>query len=336
MNAKRLCVIGLVLAGFAFLLFVSRFLRSDEPTYQGKPVSVWFKEYAFASNAVLSTVSGIQGGRTVIGQITFGSRMIALSSSNAPVRIWSVTPDPAWTALQALGSNAVPQLVYRLRIGKMDRTYEQVFTNLPSALQRKLPNPAQKKWFRMRALEAIGKLGDPARAASPALLELLRQNDPWLRRDVVFALRSVHTDRRAISGVLLQLGQQRRYGDVADIAWETGWDGSEMTRLLGRILQSKDPALRRNAMRLLERVGRDAAPALEQVTAALKDSDAEVRYLAARSLEYIGTDSPEVIAALRASLRDENVMVQNVARRVLRKLEPDAVQLQQADAAEKN
>src|SRR6266496_3458274 len=180
MKATRLCVIGLALAVFAILLVRACFLRSDEPTYQGKPVSVWFKEYANATNPALFTVSGTQGGRMIIPQAAFGGRVVMVSppSTNFQVRAWFLSPDPAWVALETLGSNAVPHLVYRLHIGQMDRTYERLFTNLPSALQCRLPNPAQKKWYRARALQTIARLGDPARAASPALLELLKQNDP--------------------------------------------------------------------------------------------------------------------------------------------------------------
>ena len=339
MKAKRLLVIGLVLAGVGFVFILARLFASREPVYQGKRVSVWFKEYAFATNLVMPTVRYPVAGQGIIVQRMPDGRAAVVSSPSKNLQsqiVWfqSLPPEsaPAWIALQALGSNAVPHLVYRLRSGRMDRIYERGFTNLPSALQRRLPNPARKKWYRAQALRAITGLGDAARDASPALLELLQRPDPSLRREAIRALHSIHTDLHLITGTLLQLGAQQRYADVTAIAWETGWEGSELSPLLGKILQSPDVALRRNAISLLERVGRDAAPALEQVTAALKDPDGEVRYLAARSLESIGTNSPEVIAALRASLQDENVMVQNVARRVLRKLEPDVVQPDPADA----
>jgi|ERR1043166_133936 HEAT repeat protein len=336
MKAKRLYVIGFVLAGFALLLAFARLLHSDEPAYQGKPVSVWFKEYAFASNSpALAVWSYHSDGRRLIVQTSSGIHPILLPifTNSAQQILWtqlqisqmrSSPPHPAWVALQALGSNAVPHLVRCLHISRLDRAYERVFANLPAFLQLNLPNPAQKKWYRTRALQTIARLGDPARAASPALLELLKQNDPWLRRDVISALRSIHSDR-PITAVLLQLGAQQRYAEVTAIAWETGWEGSELTCLFGRMLRSPDPESRRSAMRLLERVGADAAPALEQVTVALKDSDSEVRYLAARSLVYAGTNTPQVITALRASLADENVMVRNVARRALLRFSPDAV-----------
>jgi HEAT repeat protein len=138
-------------------------------------------------------------------------------------------------------------------------------------------------------------------------------------------------DRRAITAVLLQLGSQRKYADVIDIAENTGWEGEEMVHLLGAILQSPDPTLRRRAMTLLERAGPAAMPELERITAALKDPDREVRYLASRSLESIGTNTPQVIAALRTSRQDDNIMVRNVATRALTNLSPTAVQLERSD-----
>jgi len=329
MKAKRLRVIVLVLAILILLIAVARFLSPNEPTYQGKSVSVWFKEYAFASN---SRVLGYGvAGRNLMVLTSSGSRTIRLPVFTNYVQeiVWveqqmsPTAPDPAWVALQALGSNAVPHLVQRLRIGRLDQTYERVFTNLPPMLQRKLSNPGRRKWYQTVAIQTIARLGISARSASPALLELLKQPNPALRREVIHALRSIYASRRAINSLLVELGAQQRYTELTEIALETGWDGSDLTGLFGQMLRSPDPALRRNAIRLLERVGFDARPALEQVTAALGDSDSEIRYLAARSLEYIGTNTPPVINALRTSLEDENVRVRIAARRALRKIAPE-------------
>jgi len=232
-------------------------------------------------------------------------------------------PDPAWEALRALGPKAVPHLVRQLRFPLWERPYERVVTNLPPVVQRRLPSPSKTRTGRYQAIEAIGRLGDAASNAAPALLELLEQRDPRLRFRVVRTLRNVHADRRSINAALMRLAAQRRYTDVLDIAQQLGWGGREMVRLLGTILQSPDTAMRQNAMTLLEHAGRDARPALEQITVALSDQDGEVRYLAARSLENIGDDSPPVTKALQSSLEDTDVKVRNVARRTLLKIAPE-------------
>jgi len=336
MNAKHARQIVLVLVGLALLaclvllvIVVRGLWSADEPAYEGKPVSVWFREYAYASNSAFYTASGMPIGRTVIFPAGSGKRPVLTSSlsTNLQVRVWYPTAGPAWAALEALGSNAVPCLVKHFRSGVLDRAYERAFTNLPSALQKQLPNPVRNRWLRVRAVDTLArlKLGESGRAATPYLLELLKQRDPWLRRAVCDALRSLHEDHHSITRVQLQLGSQRKYTDVVEIASQMGWGGEDMAHLLGAILRTSDPALRRDAMRLLEYAGPAAAPALDNIILALKDSDKEVRYLAARSVEAIGANSPQVIPALRAALRDENVMVQNVARRTLTKLAPELV-----------
>jgi len=284
-----------------------------EPSYQGKPVSTWFEEYARMSYGQGTTIHVMQGPT---------GRILMRDGSYAPL------PDPAWEALKALGSNAVPHLTGRVRGNVLDQPYERIFTNLPPAIQRKLPNPWMKKWYRRFAVEALGGLGEHARSASPALLEALKRPDPLLRSAVIQTLRKLHVDRRSLSDVMLELGSKHRYADVIEIAQRAGWEGDDVARLLGNILQSPDPALRSDAIRLLERSGTAAAPALDEVILALKDSDREVRYLAARSVEANGTSTPQIVNALRASLADENIMVQNVARRALLKLAPDTVQLE--------
>jgi hypothetical protein len=335
MNARRARQIVFVLVAVCLLaslvllvIFAAGLWSADEPTFEGKTVSVWFREYAYASNSALYTASGMPGGRTVIFPAGSGKRPVLTSSStNLQVRVWYPTADPAWDALESIGSNAVPCLVRHFRSGVVDRAYERAFTNLPVAVQKKLPNPSQKRWLRIRAIDALArlKLGESGQVATPYLLELLKQRDPSLRRAVSYALRSLYADRRSITQVLLKLGSQRKYADVVEIASQMGWEGDDMARLLGEILQSPDPALRREAMSLLERSGTAAAPVLDTIVLALRDSDKEVRYLAARSVEAIGTNSPQVVTALRSALEDENVMVQNVTRRTLTNFAPEAV-----------
>jgi HEAT repeat protein len=140
-------------------------------------------------------------------------------------------------------------------------------------------------------------------------------------------------DQRSLNVAMLELGAKRRYADVITIARQSGWKGDDMARLLGAFLRTPDPAVRRDAMRLLEYSGPAAAPALDQIILALEDSDKEIRYLAARSIEAIGTNSPQVIAALRIALDDEHEIVRNVARRALTKLAPNELLPLPADPA---
>lgn len=308
MKAKRPWFIIFILAVLALALVTGRWLFFEEPTYAGKTVSVWFAEYAYATNAV-----GPQPARIVF----INQKPVWQMATPAP-------PDPAWEALRALGSNAVPCLVQHLRYGPLDRAYESAVTNLPAFLQRKLPNPMQRRWYRIRALQALAQLRDAARPATPAVLALLRKREPLLRSQVLATLRSIYADGHSISGLLLQLGAQRRYPEVLEIARETKWEGREVARLFGAMLDSPDTTLHRDAIKLLEAAGERAAPALDSILAALHSPDGEVRYLAARAVENISPKAPaearlNIELAMQACLSDEREMVRNVASRVLSK-----------------
>src|SRR6266704_3028315 len=104
MKAKRLRVIVLVLVGLSLLVLATRFRPSGEPAYEGKPVSVWFKEYAYASNAPAARISlgstlTLRGGRTVLFRIDPAGRVVTLQTpTNRTAQItWR---DPAWEALE--------------------------------------------------------------------------------------------------------------------------------------------------------------------------------------------------------------------------------------------
>jgi len=333
-------LVGLcLLAVLAFLVKLGPRATSDAE-YRGKPVGLWFKEYAFASNPpagpiVSANVMRDGSGRVVLVQRTAAGTVTTTSPTNAAAQIaWLraqmsgqrlPAPDPAWDALQALGSNAVPFLVSQLRGIPFEQSYTRVFTNLPVLMQKKLPNPQQKRYVRIRALEALSKLGDSAQSATPAVLALLKDSDRSLRFAVLGALRGLHAERRAISQELLRLGAKGRYAEVVEIAAQTGWEGDDMAHLLGKLLKSPDPAVRREAMTLLERSGTAAVPETDGIISALGDSDQEVRYLAVRSLEVIGTNAPQITNALLASLNDSNVMIRTVARRTLLRIAPESV-----------
>jgi hypothetical protein len=338
MKPKRWILILVVLVGLVYLATLP-FLGSKEPTYQGKTVSVWFKEYAYGSNTAtrpiatnltppMHAVLAHAKSNGVPPQVLF-----ALSNQYArwaSADLYEIPPrDPALEALQALGSNAVPYLLQYLRVGPLDRTYDRVVTNLPVFVQSRLPSPTQKRWDRNQALEALSRLEDSARSATPVLLELLRKPEPFSRLHVLATLRSIYADAYSISDLLLELGKEQHYADVLETARQTKWQGREVAQLFGEILHATNTALHRDAIYLLESSGERAAPALDGILAALRSTDGEVRYLAARTMENIGRKvMPEaqsrVAAALAASLDDEKDTVRNVARRAMAKLSNSA------------
>ena len=343
MQVRRLRLVILGLTGLCFLAGLALLLTvltgaGREPVYQGKSLSVWFREYAFSSNTPVVAVGAPiiaaragWDGRVVVTQMRAGKQVNIIGPTN-PAAVPALlrvqmgaagrpASDPAWDALEAIGSNAVPYLVSQLRSIPFEATYTRAFTNSPVLFQKTLPNPWERRYLRMRALDALSVIGDPHGIATPALLQLLRKRDQSSQYSLYQSIRKLGVDRRLIGQVLLEFGAKGRHGEVLEIAENLGWEGDEVAELLGKILKSSDVSVvRRRTIVLLERSGTAAAPALDAVLLAMNDSDAEVRYMAVRTLEGMGASTAEVADALRTSLNDSNVMVQAVARRMLSKM----------------
>lgn len=303
MSQNRFGTRPILAVGFALLAIVVLFLwPADEPTYQGRSASDWFEEYV----------------------------------RRGP-RAGTQPPNPAWEAMVALGSNAVPHLIRCIRTGVLEQPYTKLHPNLPKALQKHLPNPQVRRNRRFEAVRALRELGEPARAATPVLLEALKQQpDPWLQRQIVDTLLVLNVDQQSLARVILDLGSKRQHLEVIKIILQAGWRSGDVARLLGEILQSPDVELRREAIRLLESSGTDAFPALDPILRALKDSDMDVRYLAARSIEAIRTNSSQVILALQAALDDDQIIVRNVSRRALLKIAPASTASPTTDETPRN
>lgn len=342
MKLKRLHLAGLLLVIIGAGTVAICFRPTPEPSYNGKRLGVWFKEYTGRAGQSLLAPSGA-GARYVYFSTNYPSWITAQNRAsfsvvsnrggwfvltNRSISLPAPSPAPtndAWTAIRAIGSNAAPYLAAQMHRSRWERYYERNFTNLPAFLQKKLPHPAQKWFARQRAIEIAERLGPAAHETAPALLELLYEGDSRSQRTVVPALLSVRADRVKVTAALVRLETEKRYPEILQIVPKLGWKDRETARLLGRILAGPDPTVHREAMRLLEAGGACAAPAAEPIIAALKHQDPEVRYLAARALEQIAKtvppdEKPELEQRLRALLADKSVIVRNVSRRVLTKL----------------
>lgn len=303
-NTKRLGIIALCLGGVLLVVGAKVwFNRVPDPTYNGKSLSEWFKVYGTLGQPPTYSSVRIVNGRLV------------------RIRASPTVADPSIEAMEKFGSNAVPFLIRRLRHNRMDRYYENSFTNFPIFLQRRLPNPVQLQQNRLTALDVVTQLGSVANDASPALIELLYQRDSWAPR-ITKALRNIRADRALIRELMQRLYEEGRYAEVVRIGFEMGWRDKETATLLGGILASTNTSLHLDTIRLLESGGANAAPATAQIMAALGNPNGEIRYLAARSLEAIGTNAPEKTQSnlqqiLLVSLNDRQPTVRTVARRTL-------------------
>jgi len=325
-------LLGGMAAGAAY------FFSIKEPEYRGKTASAWFEVYVSDAGSRTFVFP------TVLHRPSLGGR----PSSQRP-------EESALQALLVLGPKAVPALTRPLRTGPFDSpTYARLLVRMPPEIwdrvEGAIPNPAERSSRRRLALEILARLGPQAKDAVPTLLNLLRSTNGLqstryfsairmpgtpaarqflrlsalsgesLRDSVIETLVAIHEVPGALMPLLSELGRQRRYGDLVDIASAGRCQDRALVPWLGAALGDSDPAVRQKAMRLIENEGNGASAVLDQVLAALEDSDGDVRWLAARALEASGARQPSVQTALRTASNDTNVLVRTVALRALSKL----------------
>jgi len=294
MKAKPLGLTVIFGLGLFLRVAVSLGRPVPEAVHQGKTVEAWFQEYvASADTRTSPTTPAVMNGEYM---------------RRTPEHD---NPDPAWEAFKALGEKAVPCLVVHLHSSARDLSGDSTIARPPTA------NQERTRLERQQAIELIHRLGVSARAAAPALLELLPESDEAEAEAVCAALRSIHPDPTAINHFLLRLGKRGRDASVLQFARQLGWSGPEVGRLLGGMLRSPEAETSRDAITLLEAAGQNARPAADQIVAVLRNPDPEIRYLAARSLSQLATNTPVAIQALKTLANDPSNLVRNVALRAL-------------------
>jgi len=87
-----------------------------------------------------------------------------------------------------------------------------------------------------------------------------------------------------------------------------------------KVLKSKSPEARENALVVLVNLRGDAAPAVPQIAEALHDENPTVRYYAARALGAIGPPAKSAVKALERATKDSDAAVRKVAREALERL----------------
>lgn len=273
---KRHCLALLFWLGF----FQLTHGQTNNPTHEGKTVKEWFRVYVNgAGTRPPANFHSVRNGEFFL------------------LPTMKLEADPAWSAFQNFGANAVPFLTQKLSV----RTNET----------------AQIQLERRQAVELLHRLGPCARASGPALLALLPAATEQLNEEICGAVHAVHTDAQLITQFLLHSPSTQGAAQFIGFAERLGWSGAEVAQRLGATLTSTNRELAQAAMTLLQNAGVGAAPAVDQIVAALQSKDQELRYLAVRCLAGPLTNAPAARQALRGVAEDANPMVRNVARRTL-------------------
>jgi HEAT repeat protein len=190
---------------------------------------------------------------------------------------------------------------------------------------------------RVRAFEAIGRLGPQAKAAAPALLEALGRGGNsasdagvalWkvdreafkeifkgpderstVRWEALLSLTNIGTEAKELAPAVLKIAANKYGPNWEHSLWALGSIGAEPTEavpILKDALQDERAQYARmisaQALGALGEKAKDALPALHM---ALSDSDSQVRVDAAYAVWQIDRDAAKAVPVLTAALKDE-------------------------------
>ena len=213
---------------------------------------------------------GAFGAWRVARSPVYGGRSIKAWS----LRLYVSEPDraQATAALQALGARAVPALTRLLqtRDSRFRKRLWSLVQQLPPparAVAQRHVEPPRATVVRMAAARSLGIIGPAARAAVPALVGALRDQETGVRWEAATALGRIGKD--SVPALL-----------------EAVWD--------------RDVKVRHTATYALGAVGPAASAAVPVLIHALQDPDAGVRTSAASSLSGIGAPALPALMDLYA------------------------------------
>ncbi len=163
-------------------------------------------------------------------------------------------------ALAARGEEAMPVLLNAL--------CSEAAARLEANLANEHTNPSQ--------LDAVFALSAIGRPAVPHMVELLDENDWWVR------------------------------AAAADVLGDLGTAASDTVPHLTCALDDEAEWVRRNAVEALGNIGPAAAEAVPALSRRLRDCESWIRHNAALSLAKIGPAAAEAVPALRKNIDDED------------------------------
>jgi RNA polymerase sigma factor (sigma-70 family) len=198
--------------------------------------------------------------------------------------------EAAGKGLAKIGTEAVPVLVEEMKHGRKN---ERQFA----------------------LAEALPSLRSTAKAAIPAAITALRDEDPDIRRIAVNALRSIDpegTSAPAMARVVTDDDADIRYRAMQALA---GWGPKARVaapQLLAAAVKDPNPGWRRLALTTLDALKLDAATLLPALEEALKDKDGKVRQQAIATLGTLGAEARDAVPGLVAVLKRSDNLEEHV------------------------
>ena len=246
-----LVLVALISGGWLF------FGHNNEPRYQGKPVSYWFKEYYSPSHATEDTEPETDSRRAAI------------------------------KALSAMGSNALPYLVRVAFSTNQDSASRTNFYNLLAKLPDSwhLPQLITQEDIRNASFDAIQKIGPSASDILPLVQSKLDGTNARLRQKAIFILNCV---KSKVEMVVPYLAKSIHDSDsaVQNISLAVlGGFGSKASLALPELMDVFEKAppgdpIRWKVTFVLEQIGSNAAPAILPLKEAFEKGN---KFVCARS-----------------------------------------------------
>jgi HEAT repeat protein len=313
---NRILLVVLLVAALGSLIWLM--LRSNEPVYQAKSLSVWLEQY----------------------------------STNR----WPLDKQ-AEAAIRHIGTNAVPILLKRLST-REDSLKMKLLARVPKQwlvrLHLRSVDEYRLQVDNYRTLGANGfmALGVDARPAVPALIALLNDKDLRVRYLAVFALRclgpvasdalpsminclddpdfavrddavtglgTIHQEPERVVPILINFIEKNRADKILcqDAIGSLGMFGEQakpaIPILLGFLNHQEASALRGQVLRALVKIHAKPELVVPALMASLHDSDAEVQKFSIIGLGAFGADAKLAVPALIDSLIDPNDEVRILA-----------------------
>ena len=229
-------------------------------------------------------------------------------------------------ALKAAGEDAVPFLIRALnrRDSPVNSAYVKLWPHLPAVITRRLESPILARNMRLRAVVALREMGPLGRAAVPALIVRLSDQDGQIRLHSAIALGNIGPDARSALPALEPSLQSPNYTVrvyTAHAVWQITRQPEPALTILKDGLKDKQAAFRYSTVIFLGEMGGAATSAIPALELATRDSNATVASCAIKSLGQI---SPTTVPILTNLLADPDPALRIYSANALGKLGPKA------------